>query len=234
MRIKLFALSVLFVVCTSVSAQYYDSKNWETTYHELDDGGWSTVWAEYNPVTFNVDVKGADNQTATGISLGYSMALQLIPDGSLFLEPGLGVQYTFYTEDKSASSMGYSVKAENKFNMWSLKVPVNLLYRFEIGNSGFSLSPFAGLTLRYNLSAQIKSTATVNGQSETIKTNLFKNSDMGGSDNTWNRFQIGWQAGLKAIIGNAFLIGASYGTDFTEIAEKTKIQTATVSLGICF
>lgn len=233
MKIKLLSLIALFAVSNSVSAQYYDSKNWKTEYHELG-GGWGTVWAEYNPSVFKVDVSGADNQSATGISLGYSQAFPLITDGFLFLEAGLGAQYTFYSDDENQTIDGYKVKVEEDFSMWSLKLPVNLLYKFEIGNSGFSLSPFAGLTLRYNISAQIKAKASADGESYSEKYNLFKKSDMGGSDNTWNRFQVGWQAGLKAIISKSFMISASYGTDFTEIAEKTKLQTATVSLGYCF
>lgn len=230
MKKNLFVLIAMFAACTTASAQYFDPKNWDTTYHELDGGGWSTVWAEFNPVTFNVDVKGEDNQNATGISLGYSMAFPLMSDGGLFLEPGLGIQYTFYNEDEKADG----IKSEDKFNMWSLKVPVNLLYKFQLGNNGFSLSPFAGLTLRYNMSAQVKNETTAGGMTVKTEANLFKNSDMGGSDYTWNRFQIGWQAGLKAIIGDVFMIGASYGTDFTEISKKTKLQTATVMIGVCF
>lgn len=233
MKIKMLSLVALFAVSNSVLAQYFDSNNWKTEYHELG-GGWSTIWAEYNPSVFKVDVRGADNQSATGFSLGYSQAFPLIPDGFLFAEAGLGAQYTFYSDDENVTIEGYKVKAEEDFSMWSLKLPVNLLCKFEIGNSGFSLLPFAGLTLRYNISAQIKEKASSNGQSYSEKYDLFKKSDMGSSDNTWNRFQVGWQVGLKAIISKTVMIGASYGTDFSEIAEKIKLQTATVSLGCCF
>ena len=57
---------------------------------------------------------------------------------------------------------------------------------------------------------------------------------MGDDDATWNRFQLGWQIGVNARINSSFLLGVSYGTDFSEIAEKIKIQTTSVTLGYCF
>lgn len=234
MKIKLFTLGALLTVCTTVSAQYYDSKNWDTQYHVLDGGGWSTVWAEFNPSLFVIDVKGLDNQSAYGISLGYSQAFPLIPETYFCIEPGIGMQYTFYNESEKGIVDGHQLKIDEDFSMWSVKIPVNLLYKIKLGNSTSSLVPFAGLTLRYNFSAQIKEKYTLNGMSESETLDLFKSSDMGGSDYTWNRFQVGCQAGLKAIIGNAFMVGASYGIDFNEIAEKTRLHTATISLGFCF
>jgi len=233
MKIKLLTLGVLLAVSSTVSAQYYDPINWKTTVYELD-GSWSTVWAEFNPSNLVYDISGADDQSVTGVSLGYSQAFNVIPNTGLFLEAGLGMQYTFYNEDESVTYEGYKGKMEEKFSMWSAKIPVNFMYKFAIGNSGFSLSPYAGLTLRYNFSAKIKEEVTIDGESESETIDLFKKSDMGGSDYTWKHFQLGWQVGLKAIIGNTVMIGASYGYDFNEIAKKTKLQTTSISLGVVF
>ena len=233
MKNRILIIGILLIASSSVFAQYEDSRNWETTVHELD-GGWSTVWAEFNPSNLVYDVSGADNQSVTGISLGYSQAFNIVPNTGIFLEAGLGLQYSFYKEDESVSYEGIKGTAEEKFNMWSAKIPVNFMYKFAVGNNGFSLIPYAGLTLRYNFSAKIKEEVTIAGESASATTDLFKNSDMGGSDYTWNRFQLGGQVGLKAIISKAFMIGASYGYDFTEIAKKTKLQTTTITLGVCF
>ena len=232
MKIKLLSLVAFFAISNVVSAQYFDPKNWNTEFHELGSG-WSTVWAEYNPSVLKTDVKGVDNQSVTGFSLGYSQAFSIVKDGFLFLEAGLGGQYTFYSDDEYMNIDGYNVKVEENFSMWSLKLPVNLLCKFEVGDNGFSLSPFVGLTLRYNISAQLKEEAKYGGQSVSEKLDLFKESDMGGSDFTWNRFQIGWQVGLKAIINKRIMIGASYGNDFSEICKKVKLQTTTITLGVC-
>ena len=129
---------------------------------------------------------------------------------------------------------GYSVKVDEDFNMWSIKVPLNFVYRLQLGNSTSALAPFAGFNLRYNLSATIKETARYNGMSESETISMFKSSDMGGNDNTWKRFQLGWQAGLKFIFGDAFMVGVSYGSDFSEMSEKMRLQTTTITLGYCF
>jgi hypothetical protein len=72
------------------------------------------------------------------------------------------------------------------------------------------------------------------GQFGDKELDLFDKNDMGSDAATWNRFQVGWHVGLKACINNQFLIGASYGTDFSEIAQKVKIHTATLVVGYCF
>lgn len=233
MNIRNIALGLLLIANCPVFAQYNNPINWETTVHELD-GGWSTVWAEFNPSNLVYDVSDVDNQTVTGFSLGYSQAFNIVPNTGVFLEAGLGVQYSFYKEDKSFTYNGSKGTQEEKFNMWSAKIPVNFMYKFAIGSSGFSLIPYAGLTLRYNFSAKIKNEMTVGSESASSTTDLFKKSDMGGSDYTWNRFQLGGQVGLKAIISKTFMIGASYGYDFTEMAKKTKLQTTTIAIGVCF
>ena len=64
--------------------------------------------------------------------------------------------------------------------------------------------------------------------------NLFNKDDMGSDDKTWNRFQVGWHIGLNVRINNQFLVGASYGTDFSEIVKKVKIHTASITVGYCF
>ena len=57
---------------------------------------------------------------------------------------------------------------------------------------------------------------------------------MGSDAATWNRLQVGWHVGLNARINDQFLIGASYGTDLSEIAQKVNIYTASLTVGYCF
>ena len=63
---------------------------------------------------------------------------------------------------------------------------------------------------------------------------LFSKKDMGSSSATWKRFQIGWQIGVKARLSRQFQLGVSYGSDFNEIAKKTKIATTSVNIGYTF
>lgn len=48
---KLFIIAALAVVCTSVSAQFAKSKSASTAKSD----GWSTIYLQYNPMTFNDD-----------------------------------------------------------------------------------------------------------------------------------------------------------------------------------
>lgn len=92
----------------------------------------------------------------------------------------------------------------------SIKAPVNVLYKIDVSDSQLSFMPFAGLMLRYNL---------------------------WGKDNMFDyckRFQVGWQAGIKTCIADHFIIGASYGTDFSSIDNYNTLKSAIISLGVAF
>ena len=60
---------------------------------------------------------------------------------------------------------------------------------------------------------------------------LFDDEDTDGYP--MKHFQVGWQVGLSLKI-KSLLIGASYGADFSEIAENVKVHTTSVTLGVCF
>lgn len=136
--------------------------------------------------------------------------------------------------------------------MLSTKVPFSLAYAFHIPETSLDLIPYVGLDFRYNImgKANVKYNWTPTGLYQ-LKLNgytqqqidqqfgdrdldLFDKKDMGSDAATWNRFQIGWHIGLNARINDKFLVGASYGTDFSEIAQKVKIHTATLMVGYCF
>ena len=75
------------------------------------------------------------------------------------------------------------------------------------------------------------------GDSEEEEVDLFDKDDaekyFGDEDYAWKRFQMGWQIGVKASISN-FVLGVSYGGDFSEIAEDAKSKTTSITLGYRF
>ena len=229
-KTRLFAVLALLSICAASFAQFTNQSATPSTTSNVDD--WNTIWVEYNPSTLDPD-KG-DSQSFTGLSLGYSHAFGLSKRLPFFLEGGLGIQYSFYSNDENDY---YTIK----YKMLSAKVPVNIIYRYNIPNSKVSLCPFAGVTLRYNISAKEKYEYDDDDDEgydyeiddDDNERDLFDKKDM-GKGNTWNRFQIGWQIGAKVIFNNKVTLGASYGTDFTEISKKTKINTATIQLGFVF
>lgn len=237
--LKIFATGALLAISLCASAQ---SKT--TIPNE-----WQTGYFQWNPSTF-VPKKG-DDQSFTGLSLGWSKAFSISQTHPLFLEAGVGLQYSFYSEDESETERidGERVKVTltEKYNGLSMKVPVHLLYAWDIPNSKVQLIPFVGLNLRYNFSGKIKYEwdASVGGYTldaddleeagfEDQDYNVFDKDDMGGSKNTWKRFQIGWELGVKARFNQKYLLGISYGSDFSEIAKKVKIHTTSITLGYCF
>lgn len=211
--IKFFAMAAFLVVSTGALAQ--SSK------------GWNTFYVEYNPISYNVDISGADDESMTGFSVGYSKAFAVSPGTPLFVEAGLAGQYIFKSDFMDIDDFN--------FNMISAKVPVNLAYKFDLKNSSVSFIPYVGVVARFNISGNVKYT----GGTKDLKYDLFDKKDMEelkltADGKAFNRFQIGWQIGIKAKIGDSFILGLSYGSDFSEITKKVKVSTPAVMLGYTF
>lgn len=256
-KIKFFAVAAFLAVATSASAQFSNSGTKSSSTSGISTDGWSSVWVEWNPSTMKIDRDNVDNESFTGFSLGYSQAFGITAGTPLFLEVGLGIQYSFKTRDMAEEldldddDLEY-VDPKAKFNLLSAKIPVNLMYAFQIPNSSVTLMPFAGVNLRYNISGKQKMEWNFDDEIidymedeygrdwredlgfEEEDINLFDKKDMGGEKNTWKRFQLGWHIGAKARISDKYLIGLSYGTDFSELSKKTKIATTSITLGYIF
>lgn len=114
--------------------------------------------------------------------------------------------------------------------MLSLNIPVNLLYRFNITDD-FSISPYFGLDFRINVLGKNKYEEDYNGDVDSYDWNLFDDDDMDGDP--WGRFQAGWHLGV-GFDYSVLHVGVEYGTDFNEIAEKTKFATTSITLGLNF
>ena len=218
-RIKCIAVAAMIMVAASASAQFTNARQSGSS-SVVNTDEWNSIWAEWNPSVFSP--KHGDSESFNAFSLGLSKAFNLTTSVPVFLEVGGGVQYSF-----ASDFMDYD---DVTFSMLSVKVPLSLIYKFDIPNSSVSLMPNAGLDFRFNILAKLSG----DYDDEDLDVDLFDKDDMGSSDNTWNRFQIGWHIGLKAKLGQSFLLGASYGSDFSEIAEKVHIKTTTVSLGFTF
>ena len=240
--IKVLAVLALLVFSTSVSAQQRSTAARtaaaKKTTSSIKQDGWSEFYFQWNPSTFKYDGKGADDQDFTGLSVGYSKVMSIMETSPLYLEVGGALQYSFYSEDLDDYYGGYDYDDyyyyyysrptrssdddhEMKWYMVSLKVPVNLMYEFEASDA-VSIVPFGGLTARFNLFGSYKY-----GDSDSV--DLFDKKKMG--NNPVKRFQIGWQIGCNVMFNNKWYLGASYGSDFSEVQKKTKISTTTVQVG---
>lgn len=180
--------------------------------------GWSSVYAQWNPSTF-VPKKG-DDQSFTGLTLGYNKAIGISETTPLFVEIGAALQYSFESE----SGRGW----EERLDMFSAKVPVSLVYDWQLPNSNVSIRPYAGLTLRGNISGKI--TEEDLDEDEKYDYSVFDKKEMEG--NPWKRLQIGWQIGANVAFNNKFYLGLSYGADFSEISKNVKIHTTSITAGL--
>ena len=247
MKTKLFVVASMLIMGMSSFAQ-----------SSID--GWNTIYLQWNPSTFVPD-KG-DSESFTGLSVGYNKAFSISQNIPLFFEVGLGAQYSFYTKDLTegvaealgvkTAALGAVMRSEEKVKMFSAKVPVSLAYAFHIPETKLTLIPYLGLDLRCNIigRASAKYNLTSAGLEQLLQAgftkqeinenladkdlDLFDKNDMGSDAATWNRLQVGWHVGLNARINDQFLIGASYGTDLSEIAQKVNIYTASLTVGYCF
>lgn len=216
---KIFSLVLLAMFAMGTYAQIVSSRSTGVTKQEAPADGWSMFYLQWNPSSFVPDQ--GSSESFTGLSMGWNKAVSLTPSNPLFLEFGIGLQYSFKKLDKY---MGWDV--DINYSMFSLKAPVQVDYAYNIPNSTIALIPNAGLDFRFNVGGKMKS--------DDVSINLFDKDDMGGSDNTWNRFQVGWHIGLNASFNKKLLLGLSYGSDFSEIATKTKISTTSLTVGFFF
>ena len=168
----------------------------------------------YTPLYLSSNAAGGFSPTLHGGSVNFALGIKTYKN--LFIEAGAGIQVNGGTGasfvDDAAQTDPTSISfIDDLLNtstvMVRLNVPVNLTYRFEFAKI-FTLTPYAGLNLGFNLYAY-------NGMS------LFAHSgDVITDHNGWqytynpNRFQMGWQAGVNfSVIG--ITVGIGYQGDFT-------------------
>ena len=227
MKTKFFLTAALVAMSLSASAQFTDNSASTSSASSVGNAsGWGYFYVEYNPLTIKVDEKGSDDESLSAFSLGYNQAFPVSQGAPLFIETGLGLMY--------ATKSDFDDIDDLDFSMFSAKIPVNLMYAFQLPNSDISIIPFGGITLRGNISGKF----TYKGGKKDKEYDVFDKKDMDDmgmlDGKAWNRLQVGWQIGLKARLGSYFLVGVSYGNDMSEIAKKTTISTTSLTVGYTF
>ena len=201
----------------------------------------------YNPVLQNTimdDYTRAVKMNAFSLSVSQARSiLDTYPTHPLYLQYGLNLQYTFHTnedqDDVSYNGTKYSAGYEILTSFFTMKVPVNLLYSFQIPQTSLSFMPYAGVHMLVHLSGRQKNTTwqSTNGKkdSTTKVKSMFKDEDMG--NNPCNRFGLGWQVGAKVAYDRllfglgyeGYLLNLQKGDDY-----KVRMPQANISLGIMF
>ena len=225
---KIVLLAIMAVMSLTSQAQIVSSRSSMVTREEAPKNGWSTFGFEYIPGSLSADKgTGRKTQSLTGFGINWTKASSLTADLPLFLEIGFGGQYTSFKYDFKIS--GYNFEQTGK--MASVVVPLNLIYDYQIPNSNICIDPFIGIKARVNVWGEMTLKEDVPGYAVDEKYNIFDKDDMGDEDYVFGRFQLGWQIGVKARFANSFFVGVSYGSDFSNIVDKSVLLDEDASSG---
>ena len=243
-KLRLFAVAAMAAISVSAMAQvtYGNDYSYQPTNSKIfgsDNEGFGLFYIQYNPSQLHSKVEHngssvTDNTSCNALSLGYSYYIPL-GDMPLFLAPGAAVQWFFKSEKESESYQGTTYTEETKFNMISAKIPINLMYSFQVADA-FRIEPYAGVYGRINIWGENKT--EYNGQSKSY--NICDEDEAG--HNAAKRFQLGWNAGINFRITDAFTIGAGYYMDllkFTDYSHdkyeaSSNYQGFDITLGVNF
>ena len=244
--IRLTPVVFLLTMCQASFAQYdddgyyhpgYDASHSSTryssynpTYVDAYEYGWCNFYGEYSPLKNYTSAPGEDDllfHTAT-IGFSYNYVIYQTP---VTLELGFEASGSWYSERKKDGT-------KDGLDFYSGKIPLNIGFRLPVAE-GFWIVPYGGINVKWNIYGEQRFT-DVDGRTERWK--IFSQYDMYNSD--YNRWQLGYQAGVKLILGNCVSIGAAWKADITPFCsyydnlskkeEKERFRGLSFTLGYIF
>ena len=230
---SIFVATLLFL-CNSASAQYEDGYYYNQSYNSYqsrsydyyDYDSWGDFFLEYSPMKLVTNKSGYDDLNFNGFTVGFKYAFRF-GYSPVFMDAGFETTGAYFSESYTEDHE----KVKHNIDLYFSKIPINLGFRFDIGEA-FAIVPYGGVHLTINISGKERE-KTSHGE---YRWNLFDEDDM--NDCAYNRFQVGYQGGLKFIIFNTLSIGASYKGDFTPIYSedgvKQKFRGFAFNIGYCF
>lgn len=189
---------------------------------------------DYTGLSFNKEMVGkAETIGTNGFGLNYTHGFGVA--NNMFVEAGANIDFLFGSRTEKEDGWEETQKTQNI----NLQVPVNFVYRFNI-TEGVSIDPYVGLNFKLHFSERMR----YDDEDETGKwISVFDDGAgaMGSKDNTWNRFQMGWQIGV-GLNYEKYYLGVQVGTDFIpayshkfeNVTCKVNTTNVKVSLGYTF
>ena len=228
------------MVSSSVLAQYdgdgdyYSARpeysSYESSFshsYSYNVNNWGNVYVEYSPIKLTASKSDYDNLLLKTFTIGFTYAYML-GYSPVFLEAGVEASGSYFSESYYD---GYK-QVKHNYDFYWFKIPLNIGLRFNVSED-FAFVPFCGANVTINISAEERFKNS-DGTGESY--NLFDEDYM--EDDGYNRFQIGWQGGLKFILFNTISIGATYKSDFTpfysDFGIKQKFRGFSFGIGYCF
>lgn len=239
-KIYFFLVSVaLFVSGASASAQFVNQNGGSRASSSAADveDVFNTFDFTYSPLTFK---QGDDNNTRetdmNAVSLNWAQVRAITPAYPIYLQYGVGLQYSWDTETDSGDDYDYEWSTKATTSFLTAVIPVNVMYCFNVPQTSIALMPYAGINLQGHIIGQYSSKTTYDGETETNKINFFSKDDM-GEEGTYNRFGLGWQIGAKVAYNNYFF-GIAYQGPITSLYKQDEFKLTTsqvnISVGIKF
>ncbi|TFU93659.1 hypothetical protein E4T81_06790 [Barnesiella sp. WM24] len=193
---------------------------------------------DYTGLSFNKEMdffytEKAETLGTNGFGLNYTHGFGVA--NNMFVEAGANIDFLFGSRTEKEDGWEETLKTQNI----NLQVPVNFVYRFNI-TEGVSIDPYVGLNFKLHFSERMR----FEDEEETGKwESVFDDGEdaMWGKDNTWNRFQMGWQIGV-GLNYEKYYLGVQVGTDFipayshkvNNVTGKVNTTNVKVSLGYTF
>lgn len=233
--VKYFLTAALAVLATGASAQFTNGGSSSSSNSGLvkDCTPYNRLYVSYNPQIF--DLATLDDLNLTGFTAGYTHGISVSSNWPVFVELGARLSYSFKNEDITGSNYftDYTNKkiGQEKYRYMNVAIPVSMAYKLTMPNGKLSITPYLGLTFKYNIKGTIKNDYYEEYNIENTETDLFDEDDMG--DNKYDRFQVGWQIGA-GLSYNAFYVGLHYGSDFGHIGTAVSTSNWGVSIGANF
>ncbi len=230
---KIRIASVLILLATALGA-------WSQNIFSSDDN--HAFWGARMDIDVNIPgdyqtpIANFPYKSGAGIGIGAIYNLPII--ANLYFEPGATFYYDTYRTDmitNSADGYGDIITTENPtVKKCGFRIPASIGYRFDIWENA-SLSLFTGPEFNIGLSAKVSSKILdENG----IKTNLYENNNVLGSDGAWHRFSASWNIGAQLLFSKHYVVGICGSIGMTDLPENDKItfheNALRISLGYNF
>lgn len=241
MKIKHIFVITAMLMSTTAFAQFTHSGGRNQSSAEE---GWNSIYASYNMLKYSQEMLGY-NKAYNGFSIGYDRAIGLTSKIPLYVEIGGAIQYA----GQKVNEEDDESNAKTTSNLLSVKVPVSILYRWNVANSNWSIIPKAGFDGRFNVLGKGKETYTASDHSHEFTTtnryNMFKEGENGkdvynglnASGDKCSRFQVGWHVGAN-VEYKSLLLGITYGADmnafckeYCEIVSNIHFKTLSITIG---
>lgn len=243
-KIRLIVFMVAMTAFTGMNAQKFQGQ-------DTKNDTWNSVWLQWNPMKTHSDYAEFNKIKATGFTAGFSKTFKVCQKLPIFASVGIGAQYAYSKDTKLKSSNEYqNLYRTDKYRALSAKVPVQIMYKYNIPNVPLAVIPFFGIHGKFNIFAKnyLEYVGVEDGvvaYNPKSNYNCFDDDDMkeragegagvgSGSGAAWKRFQVGWELGFKVRYDSKYTLGISWGSEFNDFAKGTNLRYTNVTLGLDF